>query len=576
MREIQFTNKIVFIASLGIQLWWIVTTAMHTEYYYDLVLLPFATFISIFFVNSILHNVLAFIIPGDWLKRNSLYYTAHYNKQYDSGKYPSLTIIIPVYKESFAATIRPTLEQAIEACEQYENSSMSAANLLVCDDGMELIEDEEQIERRQFYDANRRWLTWVARPAAGRRGRFKKAGNINFALCRPGLQIGEVLLILDCDSRIPISGLHIATKEFNNSKVAILQLATIAMLSSRPSVWEKMVAHFTNNIYEVSFLTITANGDPAPFVGHNAFLRRSAIEKVVRYVHIYKHRNPVIDNGIIYEREETEIIPQLFSEEHVSEDFELSIRLQDAGFICRYLTHIDTYKFQEGVTLNPIDEIVRLQKYAYGVSELLIYPVHQWCSHGVLSPTIKLYLLSPNISTTTKYNVLGYMGTYYAVAIAPIIVTIHYFAFFYCKYWRNIIVNSEDVLFGCISVFTILTPLATICLKLKLGRPLQVIKEFLCTISFGLFFSGIGLHLLYAIICHLLNLSVSWSSTNKEATGYKEYIKQALKFWPVYLICTGQLTIIGVGWFVLGFRSWSAITPMAISAGAHLLVPFMK
>jgi cellulose synthase/poly-beta-1,6-N-acetylglucosamine synthase-like glycosyltransferase len=453
---------------------------------------------------------------------------------------------------------------------------MSIANVLVCDDGMELIEDEEQVERRDFYDSNSQYLKWVARPAGGRRGCFKKAGNINFALCQPDLQIGEILLILDCDSRIPIRNLHIATKEFTNPRVAVLQMATIAMLSSEPSIWEQGVAHFTNNIYEVSFVTITANGDPAPFVGHNAFLRRSAIEKVIRYVHLYKHRNSIIDNGVIYEQEKTEAIPQLFSEEHVSEDFELSIRLQDAGFICRYLTHIDAYKFQEGVTLNPIDEIVRLQKYAYGISELLIYPIHQWFSHGVLSPTIKLYLLSPNISIITKYNVLGYMGTYYAVAASPIIVIIHYFAFFYCSYWRNIIVNSEHILFGCISVFTILTPLATICLKLKLSQPLKILKELLCTIGFGIFFSGIGLHLLYAIIAHLLNLSISWSSTNKEAIRYKEYIKEALRYWPIYFISIGQLTIIGVGWFVLGLRSWSAITPMAISAGAHLLMPFMK
>jgi hypothetical protein len=251
------------------------------------------------------------------------------------------------------------------------------------------------------------------------------------------------------------------------------------------------------------------------------------------------------------------------------------MRLQDAGFICRYLTHIDAYKFQEGVTLNPIDEIVRLQKYAYGISELIIYPIKQWRSHGVLSPTFKLYLLSPNISMITKYNVLGYMGTYYAVAIAPIIVTVHYFAFFYCSYWRNIIVNSEHILFGCIAVFTVLTPLATICLKLKLGRPPDVIKELLCTIGFGLFFSGIGLHLLYSITCHILGLSISWSSTNKEATRWQKYLREVVKYWPIYLFCIGQLTIIGCGWFLWEFRAWSAIAPMAISAGTHLLVPFM-
>lgn len=580
MREIQCTNKIIFILSIGIQGWWWAVTLMGSQYYYDIALLPFASFISIFFVNSMLYNLLAFIIPPQWLKRNSVHYTAQYNKNYYKGgeaDYPSLTIIVPVYKESFRQTIEPTLQQAIQACINYNEYTGAIGNVLVCDDGLLLIEDEEYRERLNFYEANRRWLSWVARPAEGRRGRFKKAGNLNFALSQPGLQIGDILLILDSDSRISTNSLHIATREFSNPQVAILQMCTISMLSSTPSMWEHMVAHFTDNIYEVSFVIITANGDPAPFVGHNAFLRRSAIEKVVRYVHIEHYSLQTIDGMVIYRADSPDrrVIPQLFSEEHVSEDFELSMRLQDSGYICRYLTHIAQYRFEEGVTLNPIDEIVRLQKYAYGISELIIVPFSCWFSQGILGATFKRYLLSSQISIITKYNVLGYMGTYLAVAIAPIIVSIHYFAYFYCSYWRNIIVNSEHVLFGCISVFTIITPLATICLRLKLGLAPKVAKEFLYTLGFALFFSGIGWHLLWAFICHTGNLSMSWSTTNKESMSRAAYLREAVRFWPIYLISICQLILIGLGWFLLENRAWSAITPIAISAAAHLLVPFM-
>ena len=371
--------------------------------------------------------------------------------------------------------------------------------------------------------------------------------------------------------------LHKAVREFTNPTLAILQLNTNALLSPKPSIWEHLVAHFTNNIYEISFVVTTSYGDPAPFIGHNAFLRMSALEQCARYKHVYKEDSNTIllDNGVIYEQSNKREITQFFSEEHVSEDFEVSMRLQDAGFICRYMTHIESNRFLEGVSLNSIDEIIRLQKYAYGVSELIFHPINQWFRSGILSPTFKRYLLSSNISIQSKYNIIGYMGTYYAIAISPIAVVIHYFGYHYCSYWRDVILHAEYILYGCIGVFSVLTPIAIIILKFKLKLKPNIFKEIGCAIGFGLFFSGIGLHLLFALLSHILGLSMSWSSTNKESMTLYEYLKAIRKLWFVYLVSFAQLTMIGVGWFILELRAWPAIVPMALSAGCHIIVPLM-
>jgi len=58
-----------------------------------------------------------------------------------------------------------------------------------------------------------------------------------------------------------------------------------------------------------------SNGDSAPFVGHNAILRWSAIQQVS------------------YEDEDG--YEKFWSESHVSEDFDMSLRLQCDGYIIR-------------------------------------------------------------------------------------------------------------------------------------------------------------------------------------------------------------------------------------------------
>ena len=99
------------------------------------------------------------------------------------GELPHITIQCPVYKESLAATIAPTIRSIKAAISTYELQGGSA-NMFINDDGMQLISEEERQARLDFYaDHN---IGWTARPKAGamvsgkafeRRGKFKKVGH---------------------------------------------------------------------------------------------------------------------------------------------------------------------------------------------------------------------------------------------------------------------------------------------------------------------------------------------------------------------------------------------------------------
>lgn len=58
---------------------------------------------------------------------------------------------------------------------------------------------------------------------------------------------------------------------------------------------------------------------------------------------------------------------KIWSEDHVSEDFQISVTLQIKGYIVRWATYSDG-EFEEGVSLTCDDELNSWQKYAFGCS----------------------------------------------------------------------------------------------------------------------------------------------------------------------------------------------------------------
>lgn len=184
-----------------------------------------------------------------------------------------------MYKEGLNAVIRPTVLSVKAAISTYEMQG-GTANIFVNDDGMQLINSQEAQERRDFYEEHK--IGWVARPGHSlitkveqkpfiRRGKFKKASNMNFCLhisnrveakmhyvhrsdgwaqvqeekayghalqevltedegrtwAEGNIRVGDYILLVDSDTRVPEDCLLNAMSEMEQSpQVAIIQFAS--------------------------------------------------------------------------------------------------------------------------------------------------------------------------------------------------------------------------------------------------------------------------------------------------------------------------------------------------------------
>ena len=339
------------------------------------------------------------------MKANSRFYSALLPRRLTEMPLPHVTIQCPVYKEGLASVIAPTVRSIKQAITTYELQGGSA-NIFINDDGMQIIDEEERQARIDFYADHS--IGWTARPKHTsdgfiRRGKFKKASNMNFGLmltCNVetklaqvqrhemwsqneeaaeydrclrevleehgrawadgNIRVGDYILIIDSDTRVPADCLLDAASEMEQSpEVGIMQFSS-GVMQVVHTYFENGITFFTNLIYTAIKYTVS-NGDVAPFVGHNAILRWTAIQQIG------------------YEDEDG--YEKFWSEAHVSEDFEMSLKLQCQGYIIRLAAWAGE-GFKEGVSLTVYDELARWEKYAYGCNELLFWPIRMWIYKG--------------------------------------------------------------------------------------------------------------------------------------------------------------------------------------------------
>lgn len=220
------------------------------------------------------------------MSSNSKYYSGKAPRRLNSNVHalPHVTFQMPVYKEGLEAVIKPTVLSVKAAISTYEMQG-GTAHIFVNDDGMQLLSEEEAQLRRDFYDEHN--ISWVARPGHCpkpdsekgeklflRRGKFKKASNMNYALMvsnrveeklatvdREGrwnqemeneaysrclaevlhedegrtwaegnIRVGDYILLIDSDTRVPNDCLLDAVSEMEQSpEVAIIQFSSGVM-----------------------------------------------------------------------------------------------------------------------------------------------------------------------------------------------------------------------------------------------------------------------------------------------------------------------------------------------------------
>lgn len=327
--------------------------------------------------------------------------------------------------------------------------------------------------------------------------------------------------------------------------------------------FENGITFFTNLIYSAIRYTV-ANGDVAPFVGHNAVLRWSAIQQVS-----YKDQDG-------YEK--------FWSESHVSEDFDMSLRLQCRGYIIRLAAWAGE-GFKEGVSLTVYDELARWEKYAYGCNELLFHPIRQWIWKGPFTPLFRQFLCS-NVRLTSKITIISYIGTYYAIGAAWIMTSVNYFIMgWFNGYLDKYYIDSWKVWFSIIIVFNGLGNIGLAMMRYRVGErslAYALYENFKWTSLLAIFLGGLSLHISQALLCHMFEIDMSWGATSKEAEFSNFFIEvprviKRFKFSMIFsLLFLVGMVIIAVAPFIPSdwrITDFVAILPMATVASSHFLLP---
>ncbi|KAG9044384.1 hypothetical protein FS842_001486 [Serendipita sp. 407] len=515
--------------------------------------------------------------------QNSKYYSAvkpAANNAVDK-KLPHVTIQMPVYKESLTETIAPSCESLKKAMQTYARQG-GTSSIMICDDGMQLIDKHLAEERKQYYADH--GIGWIARPGHSsapdgfkRAGRFKKASNMNYALkislkleehlnrflndeqavanarmhshlaratdreqggaqywpqeedeeesledmalkaamdevyaesesrFQPwgaggrALRVGEIILIVDSDTIVPEDCLRDAAREMAESpELGVIQHESDVMQVSH-DYFENGIAHFTRRINKaISFAA--ANGEVAAFVGHNAFLRWSAIQDVA-----------FIDKAD-GER-------KIWSESNVSEDFDMALRLQLGGYIISMMAYMFSY---------------------YGIAAAFTLSLLNYLLIGWQLPIDGMYLQSFQI-------------------------------------WVSIVF-----------IFPVCGNIAQTLLEYRIGHR-GLLASFWDNLKwipfFFIFFGGLSIHLSKAILAHMFSYNITWGATKKEverSNFFLEVPKILSRFRVALVVCA--LTIAGI--IVLGLPfmplewkirhdNWSVIVPLAIATVSHVLYPII-
>ena len=581
---------------------------------------PFQMWIGWFFFQALVSGVAQILGPVKQTQQNSKSFTGLPPKRI-CAPLPHVTVQCPVYKEGLSSVIHPTMVSIKKAISTYELQGGSA-NIFVNDDGMQLLSFEDAEARRMFYEDNN--IGWVARPkhqpkgdSEGknvfvRAGKFKKASNMNYALnvsariedamCdvnREGnwtqdeeedlyvqslaqvleedqgrtwaegdLRIGDYILIIDSDTRVPEDCFLDAVSEMEQSpQVAIIQFSS-GVMNVTTSFFEQGITFFTNLIYTAIRFGVS-NGDVAPFVGHNAVLRWSAVQ------------------DISYEQEGVE---KWWAENTVSEDFDIALRLQSLGYVLRFSTVFED-GFKEGVSLTVYDELARWEKYAYGCSELIFHPFRYWLFRGPFTPLFRRFIWS-NMSWMAKITIMSYVGTYFAIGASWILTVMNYLLIgWYNGHLDQYYVDSFKIYFGIIVVFQALGTISLAIIRYRTENKnflAALWENFKWLLLLTVFLGGISLHVSQAIACHLFGINMTWGATAKEATEttfFKEIPTIAKKFKFTFCFCifvtTAMIVLSGLGpvgalvpyhWQITGF---TAIFPLAILVGFHFLMPLV-
>ncbi|KAL3934463.1 MAG: hypothetical protein SGBAC_009832 [Bacillariaceae sp.] len=557
----------------------------------------------------------------------------------------NVTIQIPVYKESLQEVLMPTLKSCMRSRDYYMRKSKARCNIVVCDDGImaflknnfaaaemlwetvsktdgkifklsQLLQRVPRPSRRHLkglkshsvYEVFHRMLFYyhydigfVARSTWDRRGKFKKASNLNthlrlvwgaeqvaktndFSLEQSlmevahnsdgsrdtmfgnDISIGHLIIVNDADARMAETVILKTVPEFLNDKfLGFTQHATKTLDDQRgESYYINMLSAYTDALYQGHFLLSSILGCHPPLVGHSIFLRSEAVKQCGRIRTLRKTQRWLHNIGLPFLSVDQVGLNNLqdhgsteyWSECHVSEDFELMIHLYNLGFNGRYVAYPDC-EFQEGITRTFDEEAGRHRKFALGGHELMFNPINSWVGQGIFSPLFKTFLRS-DIPSYYKIFLTAYLfsytsgGAYLIVfstaAIARIIDKESEVSYIYAFNSAGVLILSI-VVYYVIGYSTFLFSMVRMYLANKNLLFPKYRKRGICYLIYKmvrysmlfqiLFYTVMGNYFFLGSMDHLLSKSAIVSATNKDTI----HISRCTALWDTLRFNTGSLMI---------------------------------
>ncbi|CAB9498578.1 Conserved hypothetical, protein [Seminavis robusta] len=413
-----------------------------------------------------------------------------------------VTIQIPCTK-SRSRVLMPTLKSCMKARDHYISHTQASCNIVVCDDGImnylndnfpaaemlweNVVETKGKVVRlsqilkriprvarrhlkglrsKNIYEVFHRMLFyyhfqigWVSRSTIDRRGKFKKASNLNThlrlsfgaedLLSRSGgkrtfedcllevshsddgaryimfgnnVRIGHLICVNDADARMQPPVILKTVPEFiNDQRLGFTQHATKTLNDQRgESFYLNMIEAYTDALYQVHFLLSSILGCHPPLVGHSIFLRTEAVKQCGRMRNLRNAQRWLKNIGLPFlsvdqvgfKNLHGGLRSEYWSECHVSEDFELMIHLYNIGYNGRYIAYPGC-EFQEGVTRTFDEEAGRHRKFALGAHELMFNPFQEMLGHGIFTPLFRTFLTC-DIPSYYKIFLTAYLFSYTA------------------------------------------------------------------------------------------------------------------------------------------------------------------
>ena len=564
------------------------------------------TFIIIFFLLDAwwLYYKLQHIVIGVYklfmdlsiFKTNSKYYSGLEipDSFFNNIVYPNITIQLPVYKEDLENTIKPTIISALIQSKRYSLETGSICNIIVCDDGFNIIDDIEREKRKDFYEKHNIGYTARPHPSKYKRiGRFKKAGNLNFSM----------------NYSIFSMNLHVNEKQFSpkntneSKKSSLLSEKNLSLDINDIFLNDKLYvkynellelgAKFSGNILYCDYIFLIDSDTRLPdfpedkngclkrmvkdylFDGRDKVLYmqcytgpylsiKSLSEKCVFHFtcHIYngilvatalKSMAPLVGHNALLNFKLLDEIATIdnetnfkyyWSEDRISEDFDCMMRGCEKGYIGRYC--ISAGIFLEGISFSYMTEYFKVSKFACGAAELTFNPISKWFvkGGGFFSSDIIGFIYCKEIEWYNKLAILSYILNFIAIAQAHIAMFYNLLFFeqlFYLLPYPLLPVNlmiEGMIVWGLIN--TIINVL--FAKRVNFNKYVVLKQQFRELFFTSSLYGSLSIRFSIMYLTHLLNLNISFGATQKddEKVRLLDWIistKYECGIYTFYLIC---------------------------------------